>query len=115
MKLNCRPLTLNLFKPFLKTKNRSGKTLCIIFYKILKTKKNSVIFYYLTPELKFPPKRFEWSKSLLLRFKPPHKNSSPSKISHLPNGQISQGFPQVFRTWEDLNRYIGGLGVGGGG
>ena len=59
-------------------------------------------------------KRFEWSKSLLLRFKPPHKNSPPSKISHLHNGQISQGFPQVLRTWEDLNLYMGGLGEGRG-
>ena len=43
---------------------------------------------------------FELSKSLLLRFPPPHKNFPSSKISHLPNGQISHGFPQVLRTWE---------------
>ena len=45
------------------------------------------------------------------------KNSPPSKIPHLPNGQISQGFPEVLRTWGDLNRYMGriaGWGVGGG-
>ena len=67
MKLNCRTLTLNLVKPFLKNKNRSGKTLCVIFYKMFENKKNSVIFYYLTPELKFPP--------------PSKKNSPPCKIS----------------------------------
>ena len=55
MKLNCRLLTLKISKPFLKNKNRSGKTLCFVFYKIFENKKNSVIFYYLTPDLKFPP------------------------------------------------------------
>ena len=44
----------------------------------------------------------------------PHKNSPPSKISHLLNGQICQDFPQVLRTWEDLNQYMGGIEVGGG-
>ena len=62
MKLNCRLLTLNLFKPFLKNKNRSGKTLCVILYKIFENKKNPVIFSYLNPDLKFPPP----SKKILL-------------------------------------------------
>ena len=35
---NCRQLTLNSHKAFLKNKSRSGKTLCIIFYKIFEKK-----------------------------------------------------------------------------
>ena len=62
IKLSCRPLTLNSYKAFLKNKNRSGKTLCFIFYKFLEKKRNSVIFYYLSPDLKFPPP----SKKILL-------------------------------------------------
>ena len=55
MKLSCRPLTLNPYKAFLKNKNRSGKIIYFIFYKIFeKKKKNSVTFYYLTPDLKLP-------------------------------------------------------------
>ena len=42
MKLSCRPFTLNSYTTFLKNKNRSGKTLCFIFYKIFE-KKNCYI------------------------------------------------------------------------
>ena len=58
-----------------------------------------------TTTLKFPSKQNlpspQWAD-----IPTPHKNSLPSKISYFPNGQISQGFPQVLRTW--------GGGEGGG-
>ena len=47
MKLSCRPLTLNSYKAFLKNKNRSGKTLCFIFYKFL-GKKKEILLYSIT-------------------------------------------------------------------
>ena len=133
MKLSYRPFTFNLYKAFLKNKNRSGKTLCFIFYKLLK---NIFMLYSITwpltsnfhhrlKKIILPTKfhfnphwgnfynmlffSFEWSKSLL-RFPPPHKNSPPFKISHLPNGQISHGFSQVLRTW---GAWINTCGEGG--
>ena len=45
MKPSCRPLTLNSHKAFLKNKNRSGKTLSVIFYKIFEKK---VLLYSIT-------------------------------------------------------------------
>ena len=123
MKLSYRPFTFNSYKAFLKNKSGFGKTLCFIFYKIFE--KNYLLYsitWPLTSNFHHPVKNiilptkfhfnphwgnfynmlffsFEWSKSLFLRFPPPHKNSPPSKISHLPDEQISHGFPQVLRTW----------------
>ena len=122
MKLSYRPFTFNSYKAFLKNKSGFGKTLCFIFYKMFE--KNYLLYsitWPLTSNFHHPVKKiilptkfhfnphwgnfynmlffsFEWSK-LRLRFPPPHKNSPPSKISHLPNWQISQCFPQVLRTW----------------
>ena len=45
MKLSCRLLTFNSYKAFLKNKNRSGKTLCFIFYKMFEKK---ILLYSIT-------------------------------------------------------------------
>ena len=102
------------------------KTLCFIFYKFFE-KKNLLnsITWPLTPNFHHPVKkiilllpanfhfrphwqnfynmlfssfkRFEWSKSLLLRFPPPHKNFPSSKIPMSPMGR----YPRVsHRCWE---------------
>ena len=57
MKLSCRPLTLNSYKAFLKNKNRSGKTLCFIFYKMFEKKLLCSITWPLTSNFQYPAKK----------------------------------------------------------
>ena len=58
MKLSCRPLRLHSYKAFLKNKNRSGKTLYFIFYKMFE-KKNLLycITWPLTSNFHHPVKK----------------------------------------------------------
>ena len=115
MKLSYRPFTFNSYKAFLKNKSGFGKTLCFIFYKMFE--KNYLLYsitWPLTSNFHHPVKKiilptkfhfnphwgnfynmlffsFEWSKSLFLRFPPPHKNS------HL----LMSRYPTVsHRCWE---------------
>ena len=81
MKLNCRPLTINLFKPLSKNKNRSGQTLCVIFYKIFENKK--ILLYPITWPLTLNFQHLV--KKILL----------PAKFHFNPH-------------WGDLNQYIVG-------
>ena len=142
MKLNCRPLALNLFKPFLKNKNRSGKTLCIIFYKIFENKK--VLLYsitwpltlnfhhlvkksFLSAKFHFNPHWGNICNMLFFHFKKDLNSQNHSSDSkHHIKIPLSAKFPislmgrcprASHRCWEHgggLNWYMGGLGGGGG-
>ena len=108
MKLNCRPLTLNLFKPFLKKRNRSGETLYIIFYKIFEKKFCYILitwplnlnFHHLVKRIILPAKfhfNLHWGNfynMLLFRFKKDLKDQNHSSSDS--NHQIKIPLPARF-------------------
>ena len=119
MKLNCRPLTLNLFKPFLKN---------IIFLQNFWKKKFwplNLNFHHLVKKIIFPAKfhfkphwgnfynmlLFSFKKDLNVKITPPHSNHHikiplPAKFSISPMGR----YPRAsHRCWEH------GGEIGGGG
>ena len=133
IKLSCRPLTLNSYNVFLKNKNRSGKTLCFIFYKIFEKK---ILFYcftwpltsnshhpvkkiLLTTKFHFNPRTLgEFLQYVVFSFKKVlngqnHSSSDSHRLIKIP---LPMGrYPRVsHRCWEHGGGWIDTGGGGGG-
>ena len=122
MKLSCRPFTLNSYTTFLKNKNRSGKTLCFIFYKIFEKLLYSITwpltsnFHHLVKKILLPAKfHFQphWGNfyNVVFSFKNGLNGQNHSSSDSHPHIKIplpakfpisSMGrYPRVFhRCWE---------------
>ena len=140
MKLSCRPLTFNSYKAFLKNKNKSGKTLCFIFYKMFEKKFLYSITWPLTSNFHHPVKKFllpakfyfnplwrNFCNMLFFSFKKgldgqnhssadSHYHTKIPLTARFPISPMGR-YPRVsHRCWEHggFNQYIAGGGGGGG-